>query len=143
MNPNEWRALLADLVDYVLPPVDGFGGVAAGVPEYIEHMLENRHGSDYQVLISRGLQTIQQHCQEHFATGFSNCNAQQCIQLLTDLETNASRHYQVFWQQFIRLCLEGFISPPRHGGNRDSGAWRLMGYPGNSSTRLSLTSLAN
>ena len=36
----------------------------------------------------------------------------------------------VFFEQLLKMSVEGFFSDPVYGGNRDMVAWRMIGFPG-------------
>ena len=44
-----------------------------------------------------------------------------------DLDGVAS---SVFFQQLWQNCLEGYLSDPLYGGNRQMAAWKMIGFPG-------------
>ncbi len=134
-------ALLSAVMAYVLPAQNGFGGVEAGVSDYLQQWLNSPQGSAQRPLIEWGMRFIQKEHQARHHTDFTDGQPQHCRTLLDDLAKLEHRHYQAFWRTFIRTCLQGFLAHPQHGGNCDAGAWRLMGYPGNADQRLSLHQL--
>jgi len=138
-NLTEQKALLTAVVDHVLPVFNGAGGVIAGVPGYLEQLLESTHGSGYKTLMEWGLQCIEDEFHHRHGKAFSIGETEQCIEVLKALEKLEHNHYQAFWHTLIRLCLEGFLTHPRHGGNRDAVSWRMLGYPGCVDNAVSLS----
>lgn len=148
LEPAERKALLTAVVGHVLPapeqPVEGvpddYDGVAAGVPDYLEGLFGDAGKSSPYAnqtgLIDWGLRFIQAEHQVRHGKDFADGDPAECRALLHDLETMQHRDYAVFWDTFIRICLEGFLAHPRHGGNRGALAWRLAGYPGGTEDRL-------
>lgn len=133
--------LLTAVTAYVLPTNNGYGGLEAGVPGYLQQWLNSPQGSVQRPLIEWGLRFIQTEYQARHQTGFADGRSDHCLALLSDLAKLEHRHYQVFWRTLIHACLQGFVAHPRHGGNCDVGAWRLLGYPGSADQNLSLHQL--
>lgn len=139
LEQAERQALLSAVVDCILPPVDGYGGVQAGVPDYLEPYLDggDDHGQQFNMRaqwLNWGLGLIQDECRDRYGAGFANCDDQQRVSLLTGLTSSGNRQYGFFWRILIELSLQGFLSDPIHGGNRDGGAWRVVGFSTSSGT---------
>jgi gluconate 2-dehydrogenase gamma chain len=37
---------------------------------------------------------------------------------------------QAFFGFLLQNTKEGYLSDPMHGGNKDAGAWKMIGFPG-------------
>lgn len=129
-NSTDKTALLRSVVDHILPPINGIGGLYCGVPEYIEQWLTSEYGIASSSLIEWGLQCIQDEHESRHGKVFYLGDIEQRLLVLTSLEELDHHHYQIFWRKLIHLCLEGFLSHPRHGGNKSAKGWESLGYPG-------------
>lgn len=137
-------ALLRSVVDHILPPLNGIGGLYCGVPEYIEQWLTSEDGIASSNLIEWGLQCIQDEHESRYNKVFYLGDVEQRLLVLISLEEQEHHHYQIFWRRLIHICLEGFLAHPRHGGNKGAKGWETLGYPGKADTgvQLSVNALA-
>lgn len=133
----ESQGLLTAVIDYILPPLQGYGGVQAGVPRYLEKILGDKQDQARATLLKWGLHYIQTEHRVRHEKDFAKGDDEQCRELLRDLAAIQHRQYQHFWHMLIKLSLQGFLSDPRHGGNRDGGAWRVIGFTNSSGTTFS------
>jgi gluconate 2-dehydrogenase gamma chain len=37
---------------------------------------------------------------------------------------------KVFFESLLSMTVEGYFSDPVYGGNKDMGAWKMIGFPG-------------
>ena len=100
------EALLATVVDRIMPADRDPGAIALGVLDYLR-----RHFADYPAdaeLIATGLGALEQSPDDEF-----------------DL---AARAEQPWFRLLGELVAEGAYADPGNGGNRDAAAWRMVGY---------------
>jgi gluconate 2-dehydrogenase gamma chain len=90
-GPAEWERL-RKLADLIIPPTDTPGAVAAGVPQYIDHVLtmnpENRG------LMRAGLEWIEERARGLFSESFVKLAEERQIRILQPLNDEAERHPQ-------------------------------------------------
>ena len=138
-NQTERSVLITALVGHILPMTDGVGGIEAGVPKYLEQLLASKHGKNYVALIDWGLLCIETEYQDRYGNNFSSGDQQKCVDLLNELSEIDNQQYLGFWRTLIKLCLEGFLTHPRHGGNREAQGWKMMQYKGDVGSSVSLS----
>jgi gluconate 2-dehydrogenase gamma chain len=141
--PNSaWRALseeeartLGAACDCIIPPDQDAGAVQAGVVTFIDRQLATRQKKalrDWRA----GLRALDAAARRRQAKSFADLSLESRTALLADLERG--RGEKADWGDvdpagfFRRLrdhTMMGFYGDPRHGGNRDRVAWRMLGLP--------------
>ena len=90
-------------------------------------------------LYQKGIAATQKYCQQTYQKDFDTLDEKTRDTVLTALEKNqvdfkAFGESQLRSSQFFSALLgntqEGYLSDPIHGGNRDMGSWKMMGFPG-------------
>ncbi|KRG43308.1 gluconate 2-dehydrogenase [Stenotrophomonas panacihumi] len=154
----EWDFVVA-ACDRLIPHDDiGPGAVEAGVPEFLDrHMLtpyasgaiwymqgpflEAPSEFGYQGrlalrdIVRVGIGAIDAHCKQAFqGKTFAQLEATQQEDLLKaaeggklELEGISSK---LFFSNFLGEVKNGYFADPKYGGNRNMGAWKMIGYPG-------------
>lgn len=155
---EEW-AFIHSACARLIPEDDtGPGALAAGVPEFIDRQMEGEFGHaarwytqgpfisaapefGYQgkatprEVYRAGIAAIDNHC-------INNCNGKRFAdndaflqdQILKDVESGHLKFDNVAGKTFFSWLLqntkEGYLADPIHGGNKDMGAWKMIGFPG-------------
>jgi gluconate 2-dehydrogenase gamma chain len=156
-DAKEW-AFIHAAVDRLIPAdSEGPSGVEAGVPEFIDRQMETpyAHGAlwfmqtpftqgapelGYQLkLVPRdlyrlGIEAVNAYCMKTYAHSFDALDATTRDTVLGALE-NAKIDLEnvpaeVFFGQLLQNTREGYFCDPIHGGNRDMGGWKMIGFPG-------------
>lgn len=136
---------------------DGTGAVSAQVPFFIDRQLAGPYGQDqtryrespwsagsdeqgYQLSYSPAelyrvaIKDIDAHCQKEFSKKFAELSDEQQDELLHKLEDGdvelESVPSNVFFDHLWQNTMEGFLSDPMYGGNRNFIGWKLIGFPG-------------
>ena len=90
-------------------------------------------------LYRHGIAATEKHCQQTFSKSFDALDAPTRDQVLHALQEKkvdfaAYGETQMSSANFFAFLLqntkEGYLSDPIHGGNRDMGAWKMIGFPG-------------
>jgi len=117
---------LAAVVSRLIPTDDlGPGAAEAGVADFIEREL----GGPLRALApvyDDGLDAIDARARAHFGRGFAALTADERDAALRETEALD----RAFFDVVLNHCIDGFLSDPIHGGNRDLVGWRLVGYAG-------------
>jgi gluconate 2-dehydrogenase gamma chain len=137
----------------------GPGAVDAGVPFFLDRQLAGPFGrgahfylggpwkkgvpeQGYQLRFSpaqlyrAAIVAIDKHVSDRFsARSFSLLNAADQDQVLRDLEAGTIQleegvEAKPFFDMLLQNTKEGYFSDPIYGGNRDMGAWKMIGFPG-------------
>ena len=117
---------LAAVVSRLIPTDDlGPGAAEAGVADFIE---PERDGPLRALapVYDEGLDAIDARARAHFGRGFAALTADERDAALRETEALDSAFFDVV----LNHCIDGFLSDPIHGGNRDLVGWRLVGYAG-------------
>ena len=122
------KKTLSAVIERLLP-----GAVAAGVPDYIDYWLSQRPFRSVRNYAAHGAMQLSRLSKREFGKSFVDCSAQQQDTLLGRFAEGRIQigkfKGQVFFQQMMELTLEGFLSDPKYGGNKDRVGWRFIGIP--------------
>jgi gluconate 2-dehydrogenase gamma chain len=143
-----------------LIPTDenGPGAVELGVPEFIDREMNGAFGHaanwymqgpfasalpefGYQSPLTprevyrAGIAAVDAHCQGVFGhKSFSELPVTMQDSVLTSLENGALDFESVSGKSFFGFLLqntkEGYLADPIHGGNKNMGSWKMIGFPG-------------
>lgn len=106
------RELVAVLAETIIPETDTPGAIEAGVPEWIERLVQDCLAERDQVVIREGLGTLEQRSATQFGKTFADLSVEQRIDLLTTMENEAkqSGDDQAFILQFKELTKLTYVS---------------------------------
>jgi len=143
-----------------LIPADDIGPSAgeAGVPEFIDRHMQTPYASGdiwymqgpfveaapqfgYQGrlpvrdMLRVGIKGIDAHCQKHFSgKTFAQIGHADQEALLKAAEAGKLELENIsakeFFTQLLNETRMGYFCDPRHGGNKNMAAWKMIGYPG-------------
>jgi gluconate 2-dehydrogenase gamma chain len=114
--------ILSALCDQIIPADDFPGASQAGVVTYIDRQLA-RHYRRHQDTYRTGLAQVDAMSRDHLGRPFADTTPAQQLQIVTSLE----KENRTFFELLRRHTMEGYYGSPRHGGNRDSASWRMLG----------------
>ena len=124
----EQRRTLAAAVDRLLP-----GAVEAGVPEYLETWIEHRSFRLVRRYIAHGVRHLDGTAERRYGKAFADCKGEEQDAMLKDFAAGDFKAGKfdgsLFFQQLMELTLEGYLSDPKYGGNRNRVGWRFIGIP--------------
>lgn len=157
-NAAEWNFIQAAVGRLIPADATGPGGIETGVPEFIDRQMDGAFGHaatwytqgpfvnsspefGYQGKLPprdvyrAGIAEV-----DAFASSsqggktFAQLDTAQQDQMLKGLETGDLKFDSVSSKTFFGFLLqntkEGYLSDPMHGGNKDAGAWKMIGFPG-------------
>ena len=157
-HPAEWITLNA-LVDRLIPADEqGPGAIQAGVAEFIDLQMNLPYGygalwymhapfvkgasplMGYQLEFSprtmyrSALAGVARAVQTQHHKAFSDLEDASKDALITDLEHGKLNIGDVppadFFAQLLQNTYEGYFCDPKHGGNKNMDAWRMINFPG-------------
>jgi gluconate 2-dehydrogenase gamma chain len=151
-------ATLTAIVDRLIPAdATGPGGVEAGVITFIDRQLAGRFGAAAEwymqgpwasgtpsqgwqlatppaMLYRKALLALERFCRGTRSKGFSDLAAAEQDDLLAQLEAGKvdldGLPSAVFFEMVRENAIEGYLSDPLYGGNRNMAAWKMIGFPG-------------
>ncbi len=125
---SEQRETIAAAVDRLLP-----GAKAAGVPEYFDHWLSEESFRPVRNYFSHGARHLDGTARKLHGKVFVKCSGEQQDEILKTFSAGDFKAGKfdgtVFFRQLMELTLEGYLSDPKYGGNRDRAGWRWIGIP--------------
>lgn len=125
---GEWLTLTA-AVERILPRDEDPGAIEAGVPEYIDRMLQTEQLATVKQNFVPGLAALDRRAQRMFQKGFHQCSAAQQDELITLFKNSPEKSGEARWyEMFVVLVLEGYLGDPSYGGNKGEVGWRLVGF---------------
>lgn len=155
---EEWAFLQAACARLIPADENGPGAVELGVPEFIDREMDGAFGHaanwymqgpfasalpelGYQspltprAVYRAGIAAVDAHCRRTFGNkSFSELAVTQQDAVLTDLEKGALDFENVSGKAFFGFLLqntkEGYLADPIHGGNKNMGSWKMIGFPG-------------
>jgi gluconate 2-dehydrogenase gamma chain len=155
---EEWAFLHAACARLIPADANGPGAVELGVPEFIDREMEGTFGHaanwymqgpfasgvpelGYQspltprAVYRAGIAAVDKHCRYKFSNkSFSELTTTIQDSVLADLEKGTLDFENVSGTSFFNFLLqntkEGYLADPIHGGNKNMGSWKMIGFPG-------------
>ena len=157
-TPEEWTFLQAACARLIPADENGPGAVELGVPEFIDREMEGAFGHaanwymqgpfasaqpefGYQSPLTprevyrAGIAAVDAHCRHRYGNkSFSELPITAQDSVLANLENGALDFENVSGASFFSFLLqntkEGYLADPIHGGNKNMGSWKMIGFPG-------------
>ena len=131
LTSNHWN-ILRSLMNRIIPQDDFPDAWEAGVGNYLARQFERDLRSQVDTY-HLGLEALEAESQAFAGRGFSDLDASAQDLILSRLEAGqATSSWPVnpaeFFHMVIEHVMEGYYSDPGNGGNRDSIAWRMIGF---------------
>ena len=110
------------------------GAREAGAVFYLDGALAGAY-ADLVAVYRRGIASADAAARAKYGAGVAELKAEELDTLLTQMEAGPLPEFDhPSAQEFFDLCLthtmEGVLSDPVHGGNREFSGWKVIGYPG-------------
>ncbi len=126
MEPNQRKALSAAM-ERILP-----GAVEAGTPDYLDYWVARQPFSvalDWKPLLKKGAVELDQEALKRSKLEFAACPPEIQDAILRDFQEERVRRFpsRIFFERLMRVTLEGYLSDPKYGGNRNQTGWRFIG----------------
>lgn len=155
---DEWRFLGA-AVDRLIPHDEhGPGAVESGVLEFLDRHMQTPYAAGdiwymqgpfleapaefgYQGklplrdIIRVGIKAVDAYCVSNFSgKKFADLGTAKQEALLKDMEGGKVKlddiSSKLFFSNLLNETRNGYFADPKHGGNKNMGAWKMIGYPG-------------
>lgn len=124
-DPHQ-RATIEAATARIIPVDQDPGALEAGVIGYIERALAGYAKGAVQLYYD-GVLELDRLAEEKFdAKVFIALGPKEQDEILRLLEHRANP----FFATLLEHTMEGFYGDPRHGGNKDRVAWKMIGFPG-------------
>lgn len=157
-NAVEWAFVVAACDRLIPSDATGPGAVESGVPEFLDRHMQTPYAAGaiwytqgpfleapsefgYQgklalrEIIKVGIAAIDAHCKKSFGgKTFAQLDHAQQEALLKDAEGGKLKLEEIssklFFSSFLGEVKNGYFADPKYGGNKNMGAWKMIGYPG-------------
>lgn len=156
-NPDEADFIKAALDALIPADATGPGAVEAGCATYMDRQLSGAFGrgarlylqgpfaqgtpqQGYQLpltpadLVRIGIADVNAYTMGAKKKFFSDLPAADRAAVLSDVENGkaqlANVPAPVWFNMVLNLTMEGYFADPMHGGNKDKGVWKMIGFPG-------------
>lgn len=124
------QANLSAAVFRVLPSDDGCGAREAGCDRYLASLLDRRASEATVRDFKAGLSMLEDLANQVAGRSFHEAPEPQQDAVLKHLQQTPHPKLQRFFRNLVSLTIEGFLSDPRRGGNRDGVGWSYLGIQG-------------
>jgi len=125
---DEFKTLSA-AVDRILPRDGDPGALDANVPDYIDKALVDPQLHQMRDDLIPGLGLLEKRAQGSYHQGFADLSAEQRDAIIGSLRKGDKGSLdQRVLELLIVLTMEGFLSDPSYGGNKDRVGWALVGF---------------
>ena len=127
-------AAVEAVTDQIIPADEQPGAKWAGVVHYIDLALTGDL-KDFRPAYSQGIQHLEALAHEISGRTFAELQFTDQTSVLEKLEHDQTPITKgligrEFFELMRRHTLEGFFGEPKHGGNRDSVGWKVLGFTG-------------
>jgi hypothetical protein len=131
LTSNHWN-ILRSLMNRIIPQDDFPDAWEAGVGNYLARQFERDLRSQVETY-HLGLEALEAESQAFAGKGFTELDTSAQDMILSRLEAGqVTLSWLVnpteFFHMVIEHVMEGYYSDPGNGGNRDSIAWRMIGF---------------
>jgi len=154
----EWAFVTAACDRLIPADAIGPGALELGVPEFLDRHMQTPYAAGdiwymqgpfveapaqfgYQGrlplrdILRTGMAAIDAHCTQAFAgKQFAALDPAEQVSVLKTAESGALElegiSSKTFFTNFLAEVRNGYFSDPVHGGNKDMGSWKMIGYPG-------------
>jgi gluconate 2-dehydrogenase gamma chain len=126
---NDEFTLLTAVVDRMLPADHTPGGVAAGVPEYIDRILASEPLRNMKTNFLPGLKALDRRASSALQKTFLQASPAQQDEMIALFKNSPEKSGESRWyEMLVVLVLEGFLGDPSYGGNQNEVGWKLVGF---------------
>jgi gluconate 2-dehydrogenase gamma chain len=119
---DEQARTLAALCDQIIPADDWPSASQAGVLTFIDRQLTGpyrRHHKAYR----QGIEATEKLCRDRFSLGLAAASPAQQLEIAKAVE----QQKPAFFSLVRTHTMQGYYGSPRHGGNKDGAAYRMLG----------------
>jgi gluconate 2-dehydrogenase gamma chain len=120
----EWATLVA-VVDRILPKDQDAGGVEAGVPEYIDRMLQSEAMAQMKTNFVPGVAALDRRAQRMFQKPFAQCTGAQQDELISMFKNSPEKSGEARWSvsRGTLATLPTVATRARGAGRRWASSW--------------------
>jgi gluconate 2-dehydrogenase gamma chain len=125
---EEYDAMAA-ACERLLPRDEDVGAADLGVPGYVDRALSDQRMSHVKEDFIRGLDALMRRAQAQHKKPFPQLQPEAQDELLTAFKNSSKSSGEAhFYELLVVLTMEGALSDPSYGGNKDRKGWALIGF---------------
>lgn len=129
---QEQFELVAQMADLIIPPTETPGAKAAGVQNFVDHMLTNWNTEEEKEHFLEGLKQVDDVSNENYSSGFMDLDEQQQTEVLKLLEQEASENptdseHKPFFRMMKEFTIVGYYTS-EIGADQELQAAIVPGY---------------
>lgn len=122
-------AVVSAACERLIPRDEDPGAIDAGVPTYLDRMLQSPSLGDMREDFLAGVAALDRRARRMFQVGFAEAAPTQQDELLTLFKDAPAHSGEArFYELLLVLTLEGLLGDPSYGGNRNRVGWQLVGF---------------
>ena len=126
---DEEYDVLAAACERMLPRDEDPGAIDLGVPGYIDRALADQRMSHVKEDFLRGLGALMRRARGQHGKPFNQLTPEAQDALLTVFKNSSKNSGEGHWYELlVVLTMEGALSDPSYGGNKDRKGWALIGF---------------
>ncbi|MES2731541.1 MAG: gluconate 2-dehydrogenase subunit 3 family protein [Bacteroidota bacterium] len=103
-------ALLAELVETIIPATTTPGAKALGVHSFIQTMVADCFEKNDQHILTKGLETVEATAKQRFGKSFVACDTTQRTEILQSMEKSTEDDQKKFYSLVKDLTIRGYMS---------------------------------
>jgi gluconate 2-dehydrogenase gamma chain len=124
----EYEAMAA-ACERIFPRDEDVGAADLGVPGYVDRALSDQRMSHVKDDFVRGLEALMRRAQSQHGQPFQKLSADLQDSLITSFKNSPRNSGEAhFYELLVVLTMEGALSDPSYGGNKDRKGWALIGF---------------
>lgn len=104
------EALLAEVVETILPATNTPGAKDLKLHTFVQKMLADCYEPDVQQNITKGLETAEQLAKQTYGKSFAACDTPQREEVLTRMEISIDQNWSSFYKLVKELTLQGYLT---------------------------------
>ena len=103
-------AILAAVVETIIPKTDTPGAAELGVDKFVQKMVTDCYDKKAQAGLASGISNLDEKSIQNFGKSFSGASGAQKMQLLKDLEKSSDANSKAFFGMVKNLTIQGYMN---------------------------------
>ena len=103
-------ALLAGMVESIIPKTDTPGAGELGVGNFVQKMVKDCYDQKAQANLAKGVDNLESQSLKSFGKSFANASKEQRVQLLRDIEKSSDPDQKAFFGMVKNLTIQGYMN---------------------------------
>ena len=109
MSPKN-EALLAEIVETIIPTTDTAGAKTLGVHQFIQKIVADCLDKPSKDVFQQGLTMLDEQMKKNYSNSFVECSPQQRLEAMKKLEADKTNELSKFYGMVKGLTIQGYLS---------------------------------